>query len=33
LLAEWAATRGTATIHPLTQEILDAIVETERRPK
>lgn len=32
-LSEWAATRGTGAIHPLTQEILDAIVDTVRRPK
>lgn len=32
-LAEWAATRGTGTIHPLTQDILDAIVDTVRRSK
>lgn len=32
-LAEWAATRGTGTVHPLTLEILGAIVDTVRRPK
>lgn len=32
-LAEWAATRGTGTVHPLTQEILGAVVDTVRRPK
>jgi hypothetical protein len=33
LLEEWAATRGTGIVHALTQEILDAIVDTVRRPK
>lgn len=33
LLAAWAATRGTGAVHPLTQDILDAIVDTVRRPK
>ena len=31
--AEWAATRGTGTAHPATQEVMDAIVDTVRRPK
>jgi hypothetical protein len=31
--AEWAATRGTDTTHPLTQEVKGAIVETVRNPK
>jgi len=33
LIAKWAATRGTGQIHPLTQELLDAIVGVARRPK
>jgi hypothetical protein len=33
LMQAWASTRGSETIHPLTQEILDAIVDTVRRPK
>ena len=32
-LAEWAATRGTGVVHPLTTELLSAIVDTVRRPK
>jgi hypothetical protein len=32
-LNEWAAIRGTGKVHPLTQDILDAIVDTVRRPK
>src|ERR1700692_4321641 len=28
LLAEWAAVRGTGSVHPLPQDILDAIVDT-----
>ncbi len=32
LLQEWSSTRGSGTIHPLTQELLDAIVDTVRRP-
>lgn len=32
-LAGWAATRGTDVVHPLTQELLDAIVDTIRIPK
>jgi hypothetical protein len=31
--AEWAATRGSATVHPLTQEVQGAIVETIKLPK
>lgn len=30
-LAEWAATRGTGVTHPLTQEVLDALVGEVRR--
>ena len=34
VLAEWAATRDTQTLHPLTQLVLDAVVEVNvRRPK
>jgi hypothetical protein len=33
LLEEWAASRGGETVHPLTQEILDAIIEVAKRPK
>jgi len=29
----WAATRGTGTVHRLTQEVLSAIVDTVRRPQ
>jgi RHS repeat-associated protein len=32
-LEEWAATKGTGTVHPYTQEVLDAVVETVRRTK
>ena len=32
-IAEWAATRGTGQIHPLTQAIMDAIVDVVKRPK
>lgn len=32
-IPEWAATRGTDTVHPYTQDIIDAIVDTVRRPK
>ncbi|MCP3139884.1 hypothetical protein LXT23_21405 [Pyxidicoccus sp. QH1ED-7-1] len=32
-LADWASTRGSDTVHPWTQEVLDAIVDTVRRPK
>jgi hypothetical protein len=32
-LPNWSQSRGTSTIHPLTQELLDAIVDTVRRPK
>ncbi len=32
LLQEWSLTRGTGIAHPLTQEVLDAIVDTVRRP-
>jgi hypothetical protein len=30
-LTEWAATRGTGTVHSLTLEVLAAIVDTVRR--
>jgi RHS repeat-associated protein len=33
LLEEWAATRGTGQVHPLTQELLDARVSEVKRPK
>jgi hypothetical protein len=33
ILAEWAASRGSDTVHPLTQELLETIVETVRKPK
>jgi hypothetical protein len=33
MLEAWARTRGTGVIHPLTREILDAIVDTVRRTK
>jgi hypothetical protein len=33
LIAEWAATRGTGQIHPLTQAIMDAVIEVVKRPK
>lgn len=32
LLQAWSATRGSGIVHPLTQELLDAIVDTVRRP-
>jgi len=32
-IEDWAATRGTGGVHPYTQSLLDAIVETVRRPK
>jgi RHS repeat-associated protein len=32
-LDEWAASRGTGGVHPLTQELMDAIVGTKKRPK
>jgi hypothetical protein len=28
-----AASRGTSTVHPYTQEVLDAVVEEVRRPE
>ncbi len=31
--ASWAATRGSESIHPATKEVMDAIVDTVRRPK
>jgi hypothetical protein len=31
LLADWAATRGTGVIHPLTQELLGAITRLGRK--
>jgi hypothetical protein len=33
LMVEWASTRGTGTIHPFTQMVIDAIVDTVTRPK
>ena len=33
LIDEWAATRGSATLHPFTQNVLDAIIGVTRRPK
>jgi hypothetical protein len=33
LIDEWAAARGTGQIHPLTQAILDAVVDVVRRPR
>jgi hypothetical protein len=33
LIDQWAATRGTGQIHPLTQAIMDAIVDVVRRPR
>jgi hypothetical protein len=33
LIEEWAATRGTGTVHPFTQNIIDAIIGSVRRPK
>ncbi len=33
LIDEWAATRGTGQTHPLTQAIMDAVVDVMRRPK
>jgi hypothetical protein len=33
LVEEWAATRGMQTVHPYTQEIIEAIVGEVRRPK
>jgi hypothetical protein len=33
LIDEWAATRGTGQIHPLTESIIDAIVDVVRRPQ
>ena len=33
LLDEWAAVSGTGQVHPLTQDILAAIVDTVKRPK
>lgn len=32
-VVDWAATRGSGTVHPLTQELLDAVVDEVRRPK
>ena len=32
-LEAWGATKGTDSVHPYTQEVLDAIVETVRRPQ
>lgn len=31
--AEWAATRGTPTIHPYTQSVIDAVIDEKKRPK
>ncbi|MDB6066116.1 MAG: repeat protein [Pedosphaera sp.] len=33
LLEPWTATRGTGQIHPLTQELIDAIIGEVKRPK
>jgi hypothetical protein len=33
VLAEWAATRGTGAVHPLTAEVLAAIVDTVRKSR
>ena len=33
ILAEWAASRGNDTVHPLTHEVLETIVATVRKPK
>jgi hypothetical protein len=33
LIDEWAATRDTGTVHPFTQNVTEAIVGVERRPK
>ena len=33
LLEEWAATRNTGRAHELTRRILDALVETVKRPR
>jgi hypothetical protein len=33
LINEWAATRGTGQVHPLTEAIMDAIVDVLRRPR
>jgi hypothetical protein len=33
LIDEWAATRGTEVISPLTQNIMDAIIDVLRVPK
>jgi RHS repeat-associated protein len=33
LIEEWAATRGTDAIHPLTQNVINAIIDVVRRPK
>jgi hypothetical protein len=33
LVAQWAATRGSGLVHPLTQDVLNAIVDTVRRRK
>ena len=32
-LADWAASRGGDTVHPLTRELLENIVDTVRKPK
>ena len=32
-VADWAATRGTDTVHPYTQELIDALLEPMKIPK
>jgi len=32
LIEPWAATRGAADVHPFTQDIIDAIINTIRAP-
>lgn len=32
-LEAWGAARGSGTVHPLSQDVLDAVVGTVRRPK
>jgi len=33
MLQEWAASRGTGVVHPLTQELLDSVVRMGRKPQ
>jgi hypothetical protein len=33
LISEWAAARGTETVHPFTQNVMNAIIDVVRRPK